>query len=177
MSNLYVVKFSDGIEQKITFDGVVYPRDILRFAAIDGEYVVTKRTLEIPSDIDEPITEVILEVERYTPDQPQTTQLPTPKVVDDSFIDLGNKLSKINNPSHVYIELDTTGLDAGTTVYGYFNVKDDTEWFLPGTVETGLPLRFRVEPSQYNSHVGKLAKVRCSIAGNSSQELLVAIVE
>ncbi len=105
------------------------------------------------------------------------TQVPNPKVVDINFIYLGNELSRSKNSVGVYIQVDTTGLAPGTKVTGHFNVLPSTDWSLSGTVETGQPLRIRVEPSQYNSHVGKLAKVRCSIAGDSSPELSVAIVE
>ncbi|EJM14362.1 hypothetical protein PMI21_03717 [Pseudomonas sp. GM18] len=67
MNVTYTLKHAVGKRQKIMFDGIIYASDILQFEGLDEQYVVTKRTLVIPFDIDQPITDVMLETEPYKP--------------------------------------------------------------------------------------------------------------
>ncbi|WP_321862657.1 hypothetical protein [Pseudomonas paraveronii] len=62
----YDLNMPDGQKKQITFDGVIYKGDILKFEGADTQYEVNKRFLSVPFDLDEPITDVVLEVEIYS---------------------------------------------------------------------------------------------------------------
>ena len=67
MNVTYTLKHAVGKRQKFMFNGIIYASDILQFEGLDEQYVVTKRTLVIPFEIDQPITDVMLETEPYKP--------------------------------------------------------------------------------------------------------------
>lgn len=62
----YNLNMPDGQKKQITFDGVIYKGDILKFEGADTQYEVINRFLSVPFDLDEPITDVVLEVEIYS---------------------------------------------------------------------------------------------------------------
>ena len=67
MKVTYTLKSPVGNRRQFMFDGIIYATDILQFEGIDQQYVVTKRTLVVPFEIDEPISDVMLETVVYKP--------------------------------------------------------------------------------------------------------------
>ncbi|RTY66453.1 hypothetical protein EKA85_13640 [Pseudomonas veronii] len=61
----YELNMPDGKKKQITFDGVIYKGDILEFEGAATQYEVVKRFLTVPFDLNEPITDVVLEVVTY----------------------------------------------------------------------------------------------------------------
>ncbi|WP_085611321.1 MULTISPECIES: hypothetical protein [unclassified Pseudomonas] len=67
MKVTYTLKNPVGNRRYFMFDGIIFKTDILKFEGVDQQYIVTKRTLVVPFDIEEPITDVMLETEVYKP--------------------------------------------------------------------------------------------------------------
>ncbi|MGF6282640.1 hypothetical protein ABH912_003172 [Pseudomonas sp. BT76 TE3572] len=67
MNITYTLKHPIGKRQNFMFDGIIYATDVLQFEGLDDQYIVTKRTLTIPFEIDQPIERVTLETELYKP--------------------------------------------------------------------------------------------------------------
>jgi hypothetical protein len=65
MKVTYTLKNPVGKRRQFMFDGIIYATDILQFEGVDQQYRVTKRTLVVPFEIDEPISDVILDTEVY----------------------------------------------------------------------------------------------------------------
>ncbi|WP_085647677.1 MULTISPECIES: hypothetical protein [unclassified Pseudomonas] len=63
----YTLKNPVGNRRYFMFEGIVNLSDILKFAGVDQQYIVTKKILSVPFDIEEPITDVMLETEVYKP--------------------------------------------------------------------------------------------------------------
>ncbi|ANI52585.1 hypothetical protein ACKUG4_08335 [Pseudomonas glycinae] len=67
MKVTYTLKNPVGNRRYFMFEGIVNLSDILKFAGVDQQYIVTKKILSVPFDIEEPITDVMLETEVYKP--------------------------------------------------------------------------------------------------------------
>ena len=67
MKVTYTLKNPVGNRRYFMFEGIVNLSDILKFEGVDQQYIVTKKILSVPFDIEEPITDVMLETEVYKP--------------------------------------------------------------------------------------------------------------
>lgn len=105
-----------------------------------------------------------------------SSSVPTP-VLKNRSGHLLNEISLSRDSAGINIHVDATGESKGTPITAYFNVLEGTDWSEVLPKGDANEVVFLVTASQFNRHVNKVARVKCSIKGVDSATVSATIVE